>query len=123
MDSEIRTGPFVPLGVLEFLKSHVCKHAGDGRDGGVSAFIRPARERRGPAQSAGCWEGWREAFGGRRQGLEDSERVAWTEGVGFVRSRGSVAEWGAERALTQLPVPRVRERGESTHHSTCMLLL
>ena len=28
--SEVRTGAFVPLGVLEFLKSHVCKHAGDG---------------------------------------------------------------------------------------------
>lgn len=74
----------------------------------VSAFILPARERRVLAQGASCWKALEGRCRGPTLGPENPERLC-AASVGLVRSRGRVAEWGAE-GLVQLPAARVKGR-------------
>lgn len=90
--SEIRTGPFVPLSMLEFLKSHVCKHAGEGREGGVSAFIRPARRPRVLAHSAG-----------KLRALERGGRGRTLRSRGFRARSLCSGPWGCSKQGKRLP--------------------
>lgn len=138
--SEALTGTFVTLGVLEFLKGHVCEQAEDGDrraagtgEGGVSAralVLRPPARRLLPGCAAGkgqhrprgryrCGGHGGRACAGRRACRGESSAAQRSGRVGV---RGRRAGSGCRAP----PFGRERRGREGkpvyTHHSTGMLL-